>query len=250
MLPKSEIHLLLEKILQNTESYKMNRASGTDVLSLRVLSAAIFTLSKDALYAIEQNHTFTACSLTCLVIEAQIQLLCIDKLYNTKGKDYYEFAFVEQLHSLPINPDWQEKTLQRMKDYNCERFYNGKNANLSDIKSYHNHWYQSFAHKISDLSDIAFPHLKELLSYIRLNVLDEYKNFNVLHENYKTMCSFKHFSPFIVGNAFRVQSAFTEDSPKGYNIMVVNCLYIAVLSAILILNKHGENISLENCLPK
>ena len=104
----SEIELIpfIKQALINIETKEFKRTNSTAILSLRVLSGAIFALCRDAFTLLENNRIFTACSLTCQAIEAQIQLLCIDKMFDTKGRDYYEFAFVEQLRSLSINPQW------------------------------------------------------------------------------------------------------------------------------------------------
>lgn len=160
----TEINLvpLIKQALTNIEDTKFKKTNNTATLSLRILSSAIFALCRDAFSLLQSNRIFTACSLVCQATEAQIQLLCIDKMYDTKGRDYYEFAFIEQLKSLPINPQWQEKTLQRMRNYNCERFYNGKGKHIADINSYDKNWYRSFANSIKDLSNIAFPHFKEI----------------------------------------------------------------------------------------
>ena len=130
----SELELIpfIKQALINIESKEFKRTNSTAILSLRVLSGAIFALCRNAFTLLENNRVFTACSLTCQAIEAQIQLLCIDKMFDTKGRDYYEFAFVEQLRSLSINPQWQEKTLLRMHHYNCERFYIEDSTKKSD----------------------------------------------------------------------------------------------------------------------
>lgn len=73
---------------------EFKKTNSTALLSLRILSSAILALCRDAFSLLENNHIFTACSLVCQATEAQIQLLCIDKLYDTKGRDYYEFAFI------------------------------------------------------------------------------------------------------------------------------------------------------------
>lgn len=159
---KNFVPLIKQALTNIIGTIEFKKTNSTALLSLRILSSAILALCRDAFSLLENNRIFTACSLVCQATEAQIQLLCIDKLYDTKGRDYYEFAFIEQLKSLPINPHWQEKTLQRMHYYNCERFYNGKGKNTADFNSYNKNWYKSFANSIKDLSKIAFPHFKEL----------------------------------------------------------------------------------------
>ena len=178
----SELELIpfIKQALINIESKEFKRTNSTAILSLRVLSGAIFALCRDAFTLLENNRIFTACSLTCQAIEAQIQLLCIDKMFDTKGRDYYEFAFVEQLKSLSINPQWQEKTLLRMHHYNCERFYTGKGKNTSDIDSYYKNWYRSFANSIKDLSKIAFPYFKEIFHSQGIVFMEEDLNINFL----------------------------------------------------------------------
>lgn len=248
MFSEKELIPFIKKALVNLENKEFERASGTNILSLRVLSGAIFALCRDAFSLLENNRIFTACSLACQAVEAQMQLLCIDKMYNTNGRDYYEFAFVEQLRSLLINPQWQEKTLQRMKSYNCERFYKGKGKNPSDIKSYQDYWYQSFANKLKDLGDIAFPHFIEIFHAQGISFLEEDLNINLLYENYKTLCFFKHLSPFIVGNTFLVQDKLYEDQRENHREVALTSIYTALISVILILNRHNEKISIDGCL--
>ena len=238
----------ITKCIYNLRNKELKKTNSTAILSLRVLSAAILSLCEDAFMLLEKKHVFTACSLTCQAIEAQIQLLCIDKLFETKGRDYYEFAFVEQLRSLEMSPQWQENTLKRMQNYQCERFFNGKGKNTLDINSYHKHWYQSFANTIKDMGNIAFPHLKNILISHNINVFQEYNDINILYENYQTLCGFKHFSPFIVGDTYRVQKKFFEDPKTNHEKVALICIYIILISTIFILNNHNEKIPTDDCL--
>lgn len=248
MSSKIDFIPLIKQALVNIENKEFKRVNDTALLSLRVLSGAIFALCRDAITLLENNRIFTACSLTCQAIEAQIQLLCIDKMYDTKGRDYYEFAFVEQLRSLPINPQWQEKILKRMQHYNCERFYNGKGKNTADIDSYYKNWYRSFANSIKDLSDIAFPHFKEIFHAQGISFLEEDLNIDLLYENYQTLCSFKHLSPFIVGDTFLVQGKLLEEQKLNHKEVALMGIYTALISVILVLNRHDEQVSVKGCL--
>lgn len=239
---------LIQQALINIENLEFKKTNSTALLSLRILSGAIFALCRDAFSLLESNRIFTACSLACQATEAQIQLLCIDKMYDVKGRDYYEFAFVEQLKSLPINPQWQEKTLQRMHNYNCERFYNGKGKYIADINSYDKNWYRSFANSIKDLSNIAFPHFKEIFYAQGITFLEENLNIDLLYENYQTLCSFKHLSPFIVGNTFLVQGKLFEEQMMNHREVALTSIYTALISVIFVLNRHDEQISTTGCL--
>ena len=240
---------LIKQSLINIKNAKFQRIQDDALLSLRVLSGAIFALCRDAFALLQENRIFSACSLACQAVEAQIHLLCVNKLYDTKGKDYYEFAFIEQLKSLPISPDWQEKTLQRMKDYHCERFYEGKKCkDPADIKSYHEHWYKSFANTIKAMGDIAFPHLKEIFHTNGIRFEEEDLDINLLYENYQTLCSFKHLSPFIVGNTFWMQDGLFEEQKDNHRDVALMEIYAALLTVIFVLNRHNENISTEGCL--
>lgn len=250
MVLKIDYDKFIKQTLVNIENKEFKRTNSTALLSLRVLSASIFTICRDAFSLLENNHIYAACSLVCQATEAQIQLLCLDNLYDTKGKDYYEFAFIEQLESLNIQPSWREKTLKRMKDYNCERFYNGKGKDPVNRKSYYKNWYQSIARTIEDLSRISFPHLKDIFHSYGLKFLEEDLNIDILYENYKVLCSFKHLSPFIVGNDFLVQGKITECKKDNHKEVALSGIYTALLSVIFILNRHDEQISLEGCLYK
>lgn len=246
----SEIDFIpfIKCMLANIEKHEFKKTNDTSFLSLRVLSGAIFALCRDAFYLLENSRIFTACSLVCQATEAQIQLLCIDKMYDTKGRGYYEFAFVEQLKSLPINPQWQEKTLQRMRKYNCERFYTGKGKNTSDINSYHRNWYRSFAKNIKELSEIAFPHCKEIFHAQGISFFEENLNIDLLYENYQTLCSFKHLSPFIVGDTFLVQDKLSEEQKINHKKVALTSIYAVLLSVIFVLNRHDEKISTEGSM--
>lgn len=240
---------LIKQALINIENSKFQRTHDDALLSLRVLSGAIFALCRDSFALLQDNRIFSACSLACQAIEAQIHLLCVDKLYDTRGKDYYEFAVVEQLKSLPINPDWKEKTLQRMKDYHCERFYEGKKSkDPANIKSYYEYWYKSFANTIKAMGDIAFPHLKEIFHANRIRFEEEDLNINLLYENYQTLCAFKHLAPFIVGNTFFVQNKLFEEPKDNHRDVALMEIYLALLTVIFVLNRHNEHISTEGCL--
>lgn len=246
----TEINLvpLIKQALTNIEDTKFKKTNNTATLSLRILSSAIFALCRDAFSLLQSNRIFTACSLVCQATEAQIQLLCIDKMYDTKGRDYYESAFIEQLKSLPINPKWQEKTLQRMRNYNCERFYNGKGKHIADINSYDKNWYRSFANSIKDLSDIAFPHFKGIFYTQGIRFFEENLNIDLLYENYQTLCSFKHLSPFIVGNTFLVQGNLVENQMINHRDVALTGIYTALISVIFVLNRHDECVSTTGCL--
>lgn len=75
MWPKINFIPLIKQALISIENKEFKRTNSTALLSLRVLSGAIFALCRDAVSLLENNHIFTACSLTCQAIEAQIQLL-------------------------------------------------------------------------------------------------------------------------------------------------------------------------------
>lgn len=244
MITQEKLNFLIKQAITNIENKKFKETNDTALLSLRVLSAAIVKLCKDAFSLLENKHVYTACSLSCLITEAQIQLLGLDKHFDTNGKDYYEFAYVEQLKSLPINPEWREKTLLRMHEHNCERFYkkNNKNKNITDINCYNKYWYSSLASNIEQLSEIAFPHFKDLFHKQGISFIEEDLNINLLYENYRTLCSFKHFSPFLVGDTFLVQGKLHEDPRINHHEVAAKSIYVALLSVILVLNRHNENI--------
>lgn len=248
MFPKINFTPLIKQALINIENKEFQRTSNTALLSLRILSGSIFALYRDAVSLLENDHIFTACSLTCQAIEAQIQLLCLDKKYDTKGKDYYEFAFVEQLRSIPMSPQWREQTLQRMQKYNCERFYNGKGKDTINIDSYYKNWYRSFANSVKDLSSIAFPHFLEIFHKQGITFLEENLNIDFLYENYQTLCSFKHLSPFIVGDTFLVQGKLREKQNINHKKVALMGIYTALISVILVLNRHDEQIPIVGCL--
>ena len=245
---KNFVPLIKQALTNIIGTIEFKKTNSTALLSLRILSSAILALCRDAFSLLENNRIFTACSLVCQATEAQIQLLCIDKLYDTKGRDYYEFAFIEQLKSLPINPHWQEKTLQRMHYYNCERFYNGKGKNTADFNSYNKNWYKSFANSIKDLSKIAFPHFKELFHNQGISFFEENLDIDLLYENYQTLCSFKHLSPFIVGNTFSVQDKLFEEQMMIHRNVALTGIYTALISVIFVLNRHNEQIPTKGCL--
>lgn len=78
--------------------------------------------------------------------------------------------------------------------------------------------------------------------------MEEDLNIDLLYENYQTLCSFKHLSPFIVGETFQVQGKLQEEHKINHKEVALTSIYTALISVILVLNRHGEQISIEGCL--
>ena len=116
------------------------------------------------------------------------------------------------------------------------------------IDSYYKNWYRSFANSIKDLSKIAFPYFKEIFHSQGIVFMEEDLNIDLLYENYQTLCSFKHLSPFIVGETFQVQGKLQEEHKINHKEVALTSIYTALISVILVLNRHGEQISIEGCL--
>ena len=229
----------IEKIEEYTtqiDDYTFQYSKDAAVESIRLLSASIFALSKDALYTIKNNHIFSACSLTCLIIEAEINLLALDLNYQEHGKDYIEFGYIEQLHSLRQHPDWREEILKRMQQHNCERFFKQKKGSMLNIKSYKDNWYNTIAPNLKELAKTAFPHLYDIMQEDTKNI----PSINILYENYHTLCSFNYFAPFVVGTEFPVKNNFLEAFKDDYKVIACSCVYSALLVTFTILNRHGE----------
>lgn len=77
---------------------------------------------------------------------------------------------------------------------------------------------------------------------------EENLNIDLLYENYQTLCSFKHLSPFIVGNTFLVQGNLVENQMINHRDVALTGIYTALISVIFVLNRHNECVSTAGCL--
>ena len=78
--------------------------------------------------------------------------------------------------------------------------------------------------------------------------IEENLNIDLLYENYQTLCSFKHLSPFIVGNTFLMQGKLFEEQRINHKEVALTSIYMALISVILVLNRHNEQIPIDGCL--
>ena len=89
------------------------------------------------------------------------------------------------------------------------------------------------------INDIKSNQIKEISNYLS----DDYEHDNlkyILYENYHTLCSFKHFAPFVVGTEFPVKNNFLEAFKDDYKVIACSCVYSALLVTFTVLNRHGE----------
>ena len=123
-----------------------------------------------------------------------------------------------------------------MQQHNCERFFKQKKGSMLNIKSYKDNWYNTIAPNLKELAKTAFPHLYDIMQEDTKNI----PSINILYENYHTLCSFKHFAPFVVGTEFPVKNNFLEEFKDDYKVIACSCVYSASLVTFTILNRHGE----------
>lgn len=107
---------------------------------------------------------------------------------------------------------------------------------MLNIKSYKDNWYNTIAPNLKELAKTAFPHLYDIMQEDTKNI----PSINILYENYHTLCSFKHFAPFVVGTEFPVKNNFLEAFKDDYKVIACSCVYSALLVTFTILNRHGE----------
>lgn len=206
------------------------------LFSLYALSNAIFNFASDINLALENDHTYTACSLACLLLEAEIYFIHIE-LFPSAGVDFYDFGIVEDLKRLKFSPEEEELFIQRLEKNNCQRFLKEKDLDLLKRESYKKYWYKC---RKSGIKDISTANCNKIIKREGKNpALAD----NMPYKNYQALCGFKHYSPYYIGISFKTMTDKND-------MNIVNFKYSAIISTLsslhqvcVVLNSlYGEKI--------
>ena len=242
-LKDDDIETLMKKLrmmVRTMEQFKLQPTKDKGLMGIHSIIAAIVSLSAEVYDALLNNRVFVACSLACQIIEGEIQLLWLNKHFNTNGADYMDFGYVEQIDMLRVHPDHKDKVLEQLKQNNCERFLrkNIENHDLLNRNSYNKKWY---GNNIQHISKDYFDDVLEYVSKIPA-LANYYNNVDVNYENYQLFCNFKHFATYYVRQCFATSGAFTEDSRDELRETVLSTVLTSLLCVCQILEEHGDNI--------
>ncbi|MBO4480865.1 MAG: hypothetical protein J5742_04605 [Alphaproteobacteria bacterium] len=242
-LKNDSIDTLMKKLrmmVRTMEVFQPQATTDKALMGLHSLVAAIVSLSAEVYDAMRNNRVFVACSITCQILELYIQLLWLDKHFDTNGVDYIDFGYIEQIEMLRVHPERKDKVLEIIKQNNCERFLlkNPKTTNLLDRKNYRPHWYPGTLKTISNdcFNDIyeQIKHVPQLVNY--------YGGIDVNYENYQLFCGFKHFSPYMVRKCFATMRSFVEDTPEDTKWIALVTVVQNLIVICEILERHGDHI--------
>ena len=202
-LKNDDVDTLMKKLrmmVRTMESFRPQATKDKALMGLHSLVGAIISLSAEVYDALQNNRVFAAGSITCQILEAEIQLLWLNKHFNTRGKDFIDFGYVEQIEMLRVHPDRKDRVLELLKQNNCDRFLRKglKNPNRLDRNSYNKKWYGDTIQNISE--DYFKPVLESIQDTPEL--VAYYENKDINYENYQLFCGYKHFSPYLVGRFF------------------------------------------------
>ena len=242
-LKNDDVDTLMKKLrmmVSTMEQFKPQATTDKGLMGIHSLTAAIVSLSAEVYNAMSKNRVFVACSITCQILELYIQLLWLDKHFDTNGRDYIDFGYVEQINMLRVHPDRKALVLEKIKNNNCERFLlpDHKNADLLDIKNYRKHWYPG---TLRTLSNECFKDIWEQIKNVP-QLVDYYGGMDVNYENYQLFCGFKHFSPYIVRKCFATISSFAEDTPEDTKWIALVNVVQNLMVICEILERHGDDI--------
>lgn len=242
-LKNDDVETLMKKLrmmVRTMESFNPQATKDKALMGLHSLVGAIISLSAEVYDALQNNRVFVASSITCQILEAEIQLLWLNKHFNTRGKDFIDFGYVEQIEMLRVHPDRKDRVLELLKQNNCDRFLrkNLKNPNILDRNSYNKKWYGDTIQNISeDYFKLVLESIQdtpELVAY--------YENKDINYENYQLFCGYKHFSPYLVRRFFATSQSFQEDESKYARMAVLQTVLNSILNVCFILEQHGDHI--------
>ena len=242
-LKNDDVDTLMKKLrmmVRTMESFHPQATKDKALMGLHSLVGAIISLSAEVYDALQNNRVFAAGSITCQILEAEIQLLWLNKHFNTRGKDFIDFGYVEQIDMLRVHPDRKDRVLELLKQNNCDRFLRKglKNPNRLDRNSYNKKWYGDTIQNISeDYFKLVLESIQdtpELVAY--------YENKDINYENYQLFCGYKHFSPYLVGRFFATSQSFQEDESKYARVAVLQTVLTSLLNVCFVLEQHGDPI--------
>jgi hypothetical protein len=242
-LKNDDIDTLMKKLrmmVRTMEQFHPQETKDKGLMGIHSLVAAMISLAAEVYDSLKKDRVFVACSLTCQMIELEIQLLWLNKHFDTNGSDYMDFGYIEQIDMLRVHPERADRVLNLIKQNNCKRFLlaKPKNSNLLDRANYRKHWYPSTLKSISNecFNDVweEIKSIPELATY--------YDHVDVNYENYQLFCGFKHFSTYCVRKCFATSKSFVEDTSEEtrWSTLVTNLT--TLLSVCQILEQHGDPI--------
>lgn len=242
-LKNDDVDILMKKLrmmVRTMESFHPQATKDKALMGLHSLVGAIISLSAEVYDALQNNRVFVASSITCQILEAEIQLLWLNKHFNTRGKDFIDFGYVEQIEMLRVHPDRKDRVLELLNQNNCDRFLRKslKNPNRLDRNSYNKKWYGDTIQNISeDYFKLVLESIQdtpELVAY--------YENKDINYENYQLFCGYKHFSPYLVRRFFATSQSFQEDESKYARVAVLQTVLNSLLNVCFVLEQHGDHI--------
>ena len=242
-LKNDDVDTLMKKLrmmVRTMESFHPQATKDKALMGLHSLVGAIISLSAEVYDALQNNRVFAAGSITCQILEAEIQLLWLNKHFDTRGKDFIDFGYVEQIEMLRVHPDRKDRVLELLKQNNCDRFLRKglKNPNRLDRNSYNKKWYGDTIQNISeDYFKLVLESIQdtpELVAY--------YENKDINYENYQLFCGYKHFSPYLVIRFFATSQSFQEDESKYARVAVLQTVLTSILNVCFVLEQHGDPI--------
>jgi len=242
-LKNDDIETLMKKLrmmVRTMEKFQPQVTKDKGLLGIHSLVAAIISLSAEVYDALLNNRVFVACSLACQIIEGEIQLLWLNKHFDTNGADYMDFGYVEQIDMLRVHPERKDRVLEIIKQNNCERFLrkNIKNPDLLDRNSYNKKWYGN------NIQNISSDYFDDVLEYINNipKLAEYYNNVDVNYENYQLFCNFKHFATYYVRQCFATSGSFREDTREELRQTVLFTVLTTLLCVCQVLEQHGDHI--------
>lgn len=242
-LKDDDIDTLMKKLrmlVRTMEQFHPQETKDKGLMGIHSLVAAIVSLSAEAYDALLNNRVFVACSIACQILEGEIQLMWLNKHFDTNGDDYMDFGYVEQIDMLRVHPERKDEVLAKIKQNNCERFLrkDKQNPDLLDRNSYNKHWYGNKVQKISK------DYFDDVLEYIKTipELAEYYDNVDVNYENYQLFCNFKHFATYYVRKCFATSRSFKEDTPDETRKSALVTVLMALLGLCQVLEQHGDHI--------
>lgn len=242
-LKNDDIETLMKKLRMmvcTMEQFKPQATKDKGAMAIHSLTAAIISLSAEVYEALLNDRVFVACSIACQILEGEIQLLWLNKHFDTNGSDYMDFGYVEQIDMLRVHPERKDKVLEMITQNNCERFLrkNIKNPDLLDRNSYNKKWYGNTIQNISgDYFDDVLDQIKDVPA-----LAEYYNNTDVNYENYQLFCGFKHFTTYCVRKCFATSQSFAEDTLEDTRWVTLVTVLMSLLCVCQILEQHGDYI--------
>ena len=235
----------LNEQLKKLNNYVPQKGKDVNAYVRNALFSTILSLTKNIVHALQKNHIYVACSLACLVVEAEIQLLWINIDPDKRSKAFYDFGFIEQLNSISIHPEWEADILTRIEENNCSRFLDPKKKqpSIKERSSYFKDWYNLFNKKnLRVLSEENFQEGKKIATQSGKKISD----IDIDYKNYKVLCKFKHFSPFCILPCFGNLYSFNEKERENFRELAIKATLQEFYISLLVLIEHGEPIELVN----